>query len=76
MAAVAVPVLLAIWIIGVLSLPSIIAIRRKVPHVRSVIWVNVLLGWTFFGWLAAMRMACRSKKLGPIDSDAWVPRDG
>jgi hypothetical protein len=38
-----------IGIIGVYSLPSIIAMSRKVPHVRSVILTNVFLGWTFIG---------------------------
>jgi hypothetical protein len=68
---------LAIWIIGVYSLPSIIAMRRKLPHARSVILTNVFLGWTGIGWLAAMRMACLSKtQLAQIDSDGDYPRDG
>ena len=68
-------VVLAIWIICVLSLPSIIAIRRKLPDVRSVILVNVLLGWTGLGWIAAMTMACRSKAR-PVQIDSYSPRDG
>jgi hypothetical protein len=38
----AVAVVLAIWIIVAYSLPSIIAMSRKLPHVRSVILTNVL----------------------------------
>jgi Superinfection immunity protein len=68
-------VVLVIWTIGFYSLPSVIAIRRKVPHVRSVILANVLVGWTLMGWVVAMRMACQSKTR-PVQMDSWSPRDG
>jgi Superinfection immunity protein len=71
----AIIVVLAIWIIGVYSLPSIIAMSRKMPHVRSVILTNVFLGWTFAGWVVALRMACQSKTR-PLRSDSFFPRDG
>jgi hypothetical protein len=71
----AMTVVLAIWIIGVYSLPSIIAMSRKMPHVRSVILMNVFLGWTTIGWFVALRMACQSKKR-PLRIDSFSPRDG
>lgn len=57
----------AFWIfMGVLFLaayflPSIVAAIRKVPNFGSVIIVNLLLGWTFVGWVVAMAMASRSQ---------------
>jgi hypothetical protein len=71
----AVAVLLAIWIIVVYSLPSVIAMSRKVPHVRSVILTNVFLGWTGVGWMVALKMACQSKTR-PVQIENWSPRDG
>lgn len=68
-------IVLAIWIIGVYSLPSIIAMSRKVPHVRSVILANVFVGWTFVGWVMVLRMACQSKTR-PVQTDSYFPRDG
>ncbi len=41
--------------------PTIVASLRKVPNLGSVIVVNLLLGWTFVGWVVAMAMACRSQ---------------
>jgi uncharacterized membrane protein len=36
--------------------PSIVAAKRKVKN-QAVILVNVFLGWTVIGWLAAIIMA-------------------
>jgi hypothetical protein len=41
--------------------PLVIALMRKVPHLGSVIVINVFLGWTIIGWVVALAMACRSK---------------
>jgi T4 superinfection immunity protein len=71
----ALAVVQVILIIGIYSLPSIIAMSRKVPHARSVILTNVFLGWTFMGWVAALRMACRSKTR-PVRIESYSPRDG
>jgi len=56
-------VLVVFLIIGVAAyfLPTIVAIMRKVPNVGSVIVLNMLLGWTFVGWVISMAMACRSQ---------------
>lgn len=42
-------------------LPSIIAMARKVPNTGSVVVINILLGWTFVGWVVALAMALRSR---------------
>jgi hypothetical protein len=46
-------------------LPAIVAAIRKVPNMGSVIVINLLLGWTFVGWVVSMAMASRSQ-LAPV----------
>ena len=46
-------------------LPTIVAALRKVPSIGSVIVINLLLGWTFVGWVISMAMASRSQ-LAPV----------
>lgn len=41
-------------------LPSVVAAERGVPHLGSVVVVNLFLGWTFLGWVVALAMACRT----------------
>jgi hypothetical protein len=41
--------------------PSIVAVRRKMPNKGSTIVVNLFLGWTFIGWVVALAMACGRK---------------
>lgn len=35
-------------------LPFVIAQIRKAEHRTGILWVNLLLGWTVLGWLAAL----------------------
>lgn len=48
----------ALTVLGVLIggyfLPTIIAIIRKHPNVVAILLINLLLGWTFIGWVAAL----------------------
>jgi hypothetical protein len=44
-------------------LPSIVAVARKVTHQGSVIVINLFLGWTFIGWVIALAMACRTRRV-------------
>lgn len=46
-------------------LPSLISALRHLPNTGSILIVNLLLGWTFFGWVWALAMACRSKPRRP-----------
>jgi hypothetical protein len=41
-------------------IPSLIASSRQVRNRGSVIVINLLLGWTFIGWVVALAMACRT----------------
>lgn len=38
--------------------PAIIAICRKHHQIGAILVINVLLGWTFIGWIVALAMAC------------------
>ena len=60
--------LLTIVVVGLLTagsavlylLPVVIGIARRVPDIGAVAVINILLGWTLAGWLAALAMALRS----------------
>jgi hypothetical protein len=52
--------LINIAIIAAYFAPSIVARLRHVPNLRRVFLVNLLLGWTLIGWVAALVIACRS----------------
>jgi hypothetical protein len=41
-------------------LPTLIGRLRRVPDLGSVAVINVLLGWTLLGWVAALALALRS----------------
>jgi hypothetical protein len=43
-------------------LPVIIAYLRTAPDRASVAVVNVLLGWTYLGWVAALALAVRDRR--------------
>jgi hypothetical protein len=59
---------LIMMVIGSLALylmPLVIGMVRRVPDIEAVAAVNVLLGWTFIGWVAALAMALRSVRPFP-----------
>ena len=43
-------------------LPGIMASIRKCRATRQIWLINILLGWTFFGWIAALVMAVDGKR--------------
>ena len=57
-------IFLILLAVGVYLLPTIVAVFRKVVNVGSVAVINILLGWTFVGWVTAMAMAARSNPAG------------
>jgi len=48
------------WLLGLALylLPTIIAAARGKRKIVGIVLVNVLLGWTFIGWVAALIWAC------------------
>jgi hypothetical protein len=47
-------ILLAILLFAFYFLPTLIAEKRKVPHSGTIFLINLLLGWTVLGWIAAL----------------------
>jgi hypothetical protein len=43
-------------------LPTFIAARRQMPHVGSIAVINLLLGFTYIGWVVALAMAVAGKR--------------
>lgn len=62
--------------VAVYFLPAFIASRRKVPHLGSVVVVNVFLGWTLIGWVVALAMACRDPRPHTAAIPPWMPPTG
>lgn len=50
-------IIVIVILIALYFLPTVIAIGRKINKPAGVIAVNVLLGWTLIGWVAALVMA-------------------
>ena len=42
----------------VYSLPAIVAYHRHHRHRLAILALNILLGWSFLGWVIAMVWAC------------------
>lgn len=45
-------------------LPSVIGYFRRIHNLGSVVLLNLVLGWSLIGWLAALGMAVRSAPRG------------
>ena len=52
---------LILVILPIYFLPVIIAIVRHHPNLAWITLLNIFLGWTFIGWLAALVLAFISK---------------
>jgi Superinfection immunity protein len=52
----------AIVVVPVYFLPAFVAHERRAPDFRSVAVINGVLGWTFFGWVAALALALRDRR--------------
>jgi len=50
------------WVAALLTLgymlPWAIAVTRGKANAGAIGWVDLLVGWTFIGWVAALVMAC------------------
>jgi hypothetical protein len=46
--------------LAVYLFPVLIGRFRRVPHIGALAAINVLLGWTLFGWVVALALALRS----------------
>ena len=60
-------ILVIMAICGILSLalyvaPTVVAIFRNHPQIGPIVIVNLLLGWTFIGWVVAMAWSLSSTR--------------
>lgn len=47
--------MIGVWLIVKLYFwPSNLAIARRHPHAQAIFVVNLLLGWTIWGWVVAL----------------------
>lgn len=46
--------LVVVILIGLYLLPSLVAARRKHNNEHAIVALNILLGWTLLGWVAAL----------------------
>jgi len=48
--------------VGVYFLPGLIAYMRDHQNAVSIMLLNLFLGWTFIGWVAALVWSASAKK--------------
>ncbi|WP_026689145.1 superinfection immunity protein [Alteribacter aurantiacus] len=42
-------------------IPTVVALARKKENVVAIFILNLLLGWSFIGWVIALVWACTTK---------------
>ena len=52
-------------VLPIYFVPTIVAIVRKVKNLAAIIVLNVLLGWTFLGWVGSLVWALAAEKTTP-----------
>ncbi len=55
-------ILIILFSLPVYFIPTIIAAIRKTKNLVGIIVLNLLAGWTFFGWVAALVWAIIADK--------------
>jgi hypothetical protein len=45
--------------IAMYLLPTLIALIRHVHNLGTIVVINIFLGWSFYGWVAALALACQ-----------------
>ena len=57
LAIVALIVALVLLVVFFYMLPSFVASKRRHRQVKAILVVNILLGWSFLGWVASLAWA-------------------
>jgi len=66
-------ILFCLFLLFIYFVPSFIAIGRKHSYVLQITLLNALLGWSFFGWAAALIWATTSHTEENISTKmSWV----
>jgi hypothetical protein len=48
----------ALFALALFFLPTLVARSRSHPNTTAIFLVNLLVGWTFIGWVVALVWAC------------------
>lgn len=59
-------VAIAMVVLALYLLPTVTGAIRQVGNLRSVVMVNLFLGWTIIGWVVALKMALKLGEQNPI----------
>lgn len=51
-------IIISVIFLALYFLPTIVAWRREKSNLTSIFLLNLLLGWSFFGWIASLVWAC------------------
>jgi len=66
--------------LGLYLLPCLIGCTRRAPDIGAIAVIDILLGWTFIGWVVALAMAFRSAPPGPppppVANAGWAQHFG
>ena len=72
-----------VWLVGACALfsvayilPSLIGVVRHGEAASRLVIINLLLGWSVVGWVAALVLACRARDPrmpAPTTSPDWTP---
>ena len=57
---------------GLYMLPSIVAMDRGHPHFLAIVALNLLTGWTGWGWVAAFVWSLASRSRAPYAATAII----
>ncbi len=57
-------VIILLAILGVYFIPTIVAFGRGHRNTVAIVILNIFLGWTFLGWVAALVWACTNNREG------------
>ncbi len=60
---------------GIYALPALLAWSMGSPHRMAITLVDLLLGWTILGWIAALIWAVMSGNDGSFDEDLSPRRE-
>jgi hypothetical protein len=58
--------------------PALLAIMRHHNNSAAIVALNILLGWSFLGWVVALVWAFTANtpqgKLGQVPDNGWTPK--
>lgn len=67
-------VLIILGLLAAYFLPCAVAIQRKHHQTAAIAALNILLGWTFLGWVAALVWALTMVRTPPVAEKAAVSK--